>query len=96
PLSSPKGPPGRDMQREVKAVFHDYWNLLAALSNYILVLGETAGLPPEARKSVKGLDELILKLESKTDRLSTYIRALVNSLESLPTARGGQPPVNGP
>ena len=95
PAAAPKGTPGRDMQREVRAVFHDYWNLIAALSNYILVLDETANLPPEAQKSVKGLDELIMKLESKTDRLSTYIRALVNSLEALPAARAG-PPVNGP
>src|SRR5688572_25195385 len=77
----------RDMQKEVRSVFHDYWNLLAALSNYILVLDETPGLPPEAQKSVKGLDELIMKLESKTDRLSTYIRALVNSVEAQPAAR---------
>lgn len=98
PVASAKGAADRDVQREVKAVFHDYWNLLAALSNYILVLGETAGLPPEARKSVRGLDELILKLESKTDRLSTYIRALVNSLEALPLARAGpaQPPAGEP
>lgn len=87
---------GRDMQREVRTVFHDYWNLLAALSNYILVLDETPGMPAEAQKSVKGLDELIMKLESKTDRLSTYIRTLVNSLEALPSARAGQQPFNGP
>ena len=74
----------RDAQKEVRAVFHDYWNLLAALSNYILVLDETPGLPAEAQKSVKGLDELIMKLESKTDRLSTYIRALLNAIESVP------------
>jgi CheY-like chemotaxis protein len=96
PSSAPRGPPGRDMQREVRAVFHDYWNLIAALSNYILVLDETPGLPPGAAKSVKGLDELLMKLESKTDRLSTYIRALVNSLEALPSTRAGQAPVNGP
>jgi len=95
PTATSLARPGRDMQREVRAVFHDYWNLIAALSNYILVLDETAGLPPEAQKSVKGLDELLMKLESKTDRLSTYIRALVNSLEALPAARAGQP-VNGP
>lgn len=77
----------RDMQKEVRAIFHDYWNLLAALSNYILVLDETPGLPPEAQKSVKGLDELIMKLESKTDRLSTYIRAVVNSVEAAGVAR---------
>jgi CheY-like chemotaxis protein len=87
---------GRTMQREVRAVFHDYWNLLAAVSNYILVLDESAGLPPEALKAVKGLDELILKLESKTDRLSTYIRTLINALEAVPSARAGASAVNGP
>ena len=89
-LGAPTGrsgtPAGRDAQKEVRAVFHDYWNLLAALSNYILVLDETVGLPPEAQKSVKGLDEIIMKLESKTDRLSTYIRALVNSIEAMPAS----------
>jgi CheY-like chemotaxis protein len=75
---------GRDMQRDVRAVFHDYWNLLAALSNYVLVLDETPGLPADAQRAVHGLDELIMKLESKTDRLGTYIRSLVNSLEPVP------------
>ncbi len=86
-------PAGRDMQKEVRTIFHDYWNLLAALSNYILVLDETPNLPPEAQKSVHGLDELIMKLESKTDRLSTYIRTLVNSMEQ--NAKPGQGPLNG-
>ncbi|HUR64688.1 MAG TPA: response regulator [Candidatus Thermoplasmatota archaeon] len=75
---------GRDMQREVRSVFHDYWNLLAALSNYILILDRAKGLSSEAQKSVRGLDEIILKLESKTDRLSAYIMALVGSLEPIP------------
>ena len=82
----------RDMQKEVRAVFHDYWNLLAALSNYILVLDETTGLPPETQKAVKGLDEIIMKLESKTDRLSTYIRALVSAVETLPAQPGPATP----
>jgi CheY-like chemotaxis protein len=75
---------GRDMQREVRLVFHDYWNLLAALSNYILILDESSGLGQDAQKAVRGLDELILKIESKTDRLNTYIMALVGSLEPVP------------
>lgn len=95
PTTARGTPAGRDVQREVRSVFHDYWNLLAALSNYILILDETANLPPEAQKSVKGLDELIMKLESKTDRLSTYIRTLVNSMEQTATVRSGGP-VNGP
>lgn len=75
---------GHDAQRKVRNVFHDYWNLLAALSNYILILDESPGLPPEARRAVRGLDELILKVESKTDRLSTFMLALVNSVEPVP------------
>ncbi len=86
------GAAARDVQKEVRSVFHDYWNLLAALSNYILVLDETPGLPAEAQKSVKGLDEIIMKLESKTDRLNTYIRALVGSLEATPAAAGPATP----
>lgn len=78
---------GRDMQREVRSVFHDYWNLLAALSNYILILDRAKGLSAEAQKSVRGLDEIILKLESKTDRLSAYIMALVGSIEPVPVAQ---------
>jgi CheY-like chemotaxis protein len=96
PAAGPKKPVGADVHREVRAIFHDYWNLIAALSNYILVLDETAGLPPEAQKSVKGLDELLMKLESKTDRLSTYIRALVKSVEALPGAKAGQVSMSGP
>lgn len=93
--ASARVPAGRDLQREVRAVFHDYWNLLAALSNYILVLDETPGLPPEAQRAVKGLDELIMKLESKTDRLSTYMRTVASAVESS-AARQAHPPVNGP
>lgn len=96
PSVAPKPSSGRDLQREVRAIFHDYWNLLAALSNYILVLDETPNLPATAQKSVKGLDELIMKLESKTDRLSTYIRTLVNSFEAMPAPKADNTAMNGP
>ena len=90
---TPSAKVGQDMQRKVRAVFHDYWNLLAALSNYILILDETPGLTPEAQRSVRGLDELILKIESKTDRLNTYIMSLVNSIEPVPMAAGSSDPM---
>lgn len=96
PAGAAGAPAGRDMQRKVRAVFHDYWNLLAALSNYILVLDETLGLSAEAQRSVHGLDDLILKIESKTDRLSTYIMSLVNSMEPVPVASSGHDVMNGP
>lgn len=86
---------GQDMQRKVRTIFHDYWNLLAALSNYILVLDESPNLSPEAQRSVRGLDELILKLESKTDRLNTYMLSIVNSMEPVPAASSGQESATG-
>lgn len=66
---TPESATPKDRQREVRAAFHDYWNLLAAFTNYITVLQRTPSLPPEAQAAVKGLDQLLLKLESKTDRL---------------------------
>lgn len=89
------GRAGRDMERNVRTLFHDYWNLLAALSNYILILDETPDLPGAAQRSVRGLNELILKLESKTDRLNAYILSLVRSIEPAPAA-GQQDALRGP
>lgn len=59
----------KDRQREVRDTFHDYWNLLAAMANYVAVLQHMAALPLEAQAAVRGLDQLMLKLEAKTDRL---------------------------
>jgi len=53
----------------VRDDFHDVWNLLAALTNYVEVLRSAQGLPPDAQRAVRGLDDLMLKLESRTDRL---------------------------
>jgi FixJ family two-component response regulator len=66
---TPESATPKDRQREVRAAFHDYWNLLAAFTNYLTVLERLPSMPPEALAAVKGLDQLLLKLESKTDRL---------------------------
>jgi CheY-like chemotaxis protein len=71
----------RDVQREVRTVFHEYWNVLAALSNYVVILDDAEGLDEGTRKSIKGLDELILQLEAKTDRLQSYVMALLSTYE---------------
>ncbi|MHB8634657.1 MAG: response regulator [Thermoplasmatota archaeon] len=81
PSAPPKSAKGSDLKRDVRAIFHDYWNLLAALSNYVLILDETENLGVAAQRSVKGLDELVLKLESKTDRLRDYVIGVLGSLE---------------
>lgn len=61
----------KDRQREVRDTFHDYWNLLAAMANYVAVLQQVRVLPAEAQAAVRGLDQLLLKIEAKTDRLRT-------------------------
>src|SRR5687768_873308 len=55
------------LHRDIRGVFHDYWNLLAALSNYVVILDESKELPRTLQKTVGGLDDVVLQLESKTD-----------------------------
>lgn len=73
--------PMPEIRRDVRTAFHDYWNLLAALSNYIQILDKASGMPPEAQRAVHGLDEIVLKLESKTDRLRTYLLGIIDLLD---------------
>lgn len=82
---------GRALHRDVRGVFHDYWNLLAALSNYIVLLDEATNLPKGLHKTVRGLDDVVLQLESKTDRLQTYLLALVASVETQDQSRTSEP-----
>lgn len=85
---------GKTLHRDVRGIFHDYWNLLAALSNYVLLLDEATNLPKGLHKTVRSLDDVVLQLESRTDRLQTYLLALVASVE--PTEHvGSAEPVAG-
>ena len=72
---------GNALHRDVRGVFHDFWNLLAALSNYVVILDESRDLPKSLQKTVRGLDDVVLQLESKTDRLQSYLLGLVDSIE---------------
>ncbi|HEX9815428.1 MAG TPA: response regulator [Candidatus Thermoplasmatota archaeon] len=72
---------GHALHRDVRGVFHDFWNLLAALSNYVVILDESPDLPKTLQKTVRGLDDVVLQLESKTDRLQSYLLGLVDSIE---------------
>lgn len=73
--------PVAQVQRNVRSAFHDHWNLLAALGNYVQVLDRTPPPNTEAALAVRALDELMLKLESKTDRLRTFLLGIVDSLD---------------
>lgn len=93
-MGSPEGTrakAGKALHRDVRGVFHDYWNLLSALSNYIVLLDEAKDLPKTLRKTVRGLDDVVLQLESKTDRLQTFLLALVASMEPATTSESSDP-----
>lgn len=87
----------RELNREVRSIFHDYWNLLAALNNYLVILDDLESLPPVARKSIDGLDDLVLQLEAKTDRLQQYLMGLLATMDaSLPSGgRSSSEPIPG-
>lgn len=72
----------REPRREVRRVFHDQWNLLAALGNYVGVLRDAENLPPELEQSVQGLEQSVLQLEARTERLQSYLMAVLARAES--------------
>lgn len=85
-LGSPEGAPAKNsraLNRDVRGMFHDYWNLLSALSNYVVLLDEAEALPKSLQKTVRSLDDVVLQIESKTDRLQTYLLGLVASVEAI-------------
>lgn len=70
--------------RRTEAIFHDYWNLLAALASYSIILNRSVGLGREAASAVQGLDDLVLALESKTDRLRRLVQDIVSTVQQSP------------
>lgn len=95
---APASEPVDAVRRNVRAAFHDYWNLLAALANYVQVLQGARKPSPEAERAIEGLDDLMLRLESKTDRLRTFAIGLVDSLEpdAPPAPAEPRPPPSPP
>lgn len=78
---------GRKVQRDVRKIFHDQWNLLAAISNYTEILQKAKGLTADEERCIRGLYETLLKLEAKTDRLRSYVTSVVDSLEGFAEER---------
>lgn len=79
PAESPLVVAERDVAKEVRTVFHDYWNALCALGTYNAVL-RRSDLPEQAARVVARLDDLLLQLEARTDHLRSYVNALVTAV----------------
>jgi CheY-like chemotaxis protein len=71
----------RDIESELRTFFHDYWNILAAITNYVEILRGSKTLPQELRRAVRGLDDAVLQIESKTDRLRAYTMSIARMLQ---------------
>lgn len=79
---------GRELRAEVRRIFHDQWNLLAAISNYLEVVESSERLGPEAASSVDGLKQTVLQLEARTERLQSYLLTVLSAVESRQQAEG--------
>src|SRR5688572_170603 len=77
------------VEKEVRTAFREYRNLLGALNNYVTVLSKFEQLDPHAQSAVARVEDLVLMLEARTERLRSYILALLGPIE--PTPRGPRP-----
>ena len=77
------------VEKEVRTAFREYRNLLGALNNYVMVLSKFEELDPHAKSAVARVEDLVLMLEARTERLRSYILALLGPIE--PTPRGPRP-----
>lgn len=78
------------VQRDILSVFHDYWNLISALNSYTQTLLRSGSLGEAERRLVKGQEEVLMKLESRTDRLRSFLQSVVS--QTPPTDWVGRPP----
>jgi len=70
----------KDLSRDVRAMFHEQWNLIQALNNYVSVLRAARG-GDQALRAIHGIEEVLLKLQSRTDHLQGYLLGVAASLE---------------
>lgn len=76
-LKAPRARNPEAVRRDMESVFHDYWNVIAALNGYLQVLRRSTSLGALDRRAIDGLEESMLKLESKTDRLHSVLGAII-------------------
>jgi CheY-like chemotaxis protein len=79
----------KEIEKEVRTAFREYRNLLGALNNYVTVLQRFENLDPHAQSALARIEDLVLMLEARTERLRSYILALLGPIE--PTPRGPRP-----
>lgn len=73
----------RHVEAELRTQFRDARNVLAALTNYITVLSRRE-LDEPSRAAVARLEDLVLTLEGRHERLRSYVLALLGPVEPVP------------
>lgn len=69
-----------DFRRTTQDLFHDFWNTLSAMAITTRTLVRSQNVRGDDRRAAEALDDLLLKLESKTDRLRASIVAMLEDL----------------
>jgi CheY-like chemotaxis protein len=90
PPGKAKATDAREVEAELRHQFRDTRNVIAALTNYVTVLSRLEDLDPQGKAAVARLEDLVLTLEGRNERLRSYILALLGPVE--PTPRGPRPP----
>lgn len=73
----------RHVEAELRTQFRDARNVVAALTNYVTVLSRKE-LDEASRAAVARLEDLVLTLEGRHERLRSYVLALLGPIEPVP------------
>lgn len=73
-----------EVRKEIRAVLHEHKSTAAALGNYLRLL-QKQELTDEQNRLVEGMESALMKLESKTQRLRSYLLAVFGDEDDVET-----------
>lgn len=80
----------RDLMKDMGEAFHAQWSMIASLNNYLHMLRTRGASEGVREQAVRGLEETLIGLESRTDRLQLYMREFLEAVG--PVLDQGAPP----
>lgn len=75
---------GKEPRRAVQDMFHDFWNTLSAMAITTRTLTKSADVKGDDRRSAEALNDLLLKLESQTDKMRATMMAVLDEADEEP------------
>lgn len=82
-----------DPARRIRDMFHDQWNVMAAMANYAHVL-RTQAKDPQMANMARDMEGQLLRLEASIDRMHVFITAVANAAPEAaePVSKPARPP----